>query len=142
MTTPCPEWENLISEYLDGELSEADRPRVEQHLFQCKSCGEYFQGAKADTATVAAAFAGLPRVCPKGFAARVMQRIRRPGTRRRKLGWVGIAVAASVLVALLVGRPASIGSVTRLIDGTGIAAAGGVELTQPEKPSTAVEQGT
>ena len=142
MITPCPEWENLISEYLDGELSEADRPRVEQHLFQCKSCGEYFQGAKADTATVAAAFAGLPRVCPKGFAARVMQRIRRPGTRRRKLGWVGIAVAASVLVALLVGRPASIGSVTRLIDGTGIAAAGGVELTQPEKPSTAVEQGT
>jgi anti-sigma factor RsiW len=37
----CREAVELMSDYLDGRLSDADRVRLEQHLADCPYCDEY-----------------------------------------------------------------------------------------------------
>jgi anti-sigma factor RsiW len=36
--SPCPEFESLLIDRAAGDLSEADKPVVEQHLIECRSC--------------------------------------------------------------------------------------------------------
>jgi anti-sigma factor RsiW len=38
---PCNELVELVTEYLDGALSEADRVRFEQHLVICGGCAAH-----------------------------------------------------------------------------------------------------
>jgi len=38
---PCQELVELITEYLEGTLSEVDRLRFEQHLADCRHCRTY-----------------------------------------------------------------------------------------------------
>ena len=38
---PCQELVELITEYLEGTLSEADGLRFEQHLAECRHCQAY-----------------------------------------------------------------------------------------------------
>jgi len=124
----CPEWEILISEYLDGELSPGDAARVEQHLFECPTCAEFFRGIKADADAVAAAFNDLPRTCPVGFANRVMRALHAPVRHARRWPLVAAAVAASVAVVFVIIGSRGIGSVTRVISRTASPVTDGVEV--------------
>jgi|GEM_PF-3417993 len=126
---PCSEWENLISEYIDGELPAEDAARVEQHLLECSDCAEFFKGARADGELVSAAF-DLPHLNTAAFAQRVMDAIQTPVRHRdrSRWPWAVAAVAASILLAFLVSRPTNIGRVTKIMDRTGLVAHGGVEL--------------
>ena len=38
---PCRELVEVITDYLDGTLAEADRIRFEEHLANCPPCSEY-----------------------------------------------------------------------------------------------------
>jgi anti-sigma factor RsiW len=37
----CPEFVELVTEYLEGALSPADRVRFEAHIDHCDGCGSY-----------------------------------------------------------------------------------------------------
>ena len=38
---PCQELVELITEYMEGTLSEVDRLRFDQHLAECRHCRNY-----------------------------------------------------------------------------------------------------
>jgi len=122
----CSEWEQRISEYIDGELPEADAALVERHLLECEHCARFFREVKSAGDRVAAAF-DMPRVCAVGFADRVMRSIQQP-RRRRRLPYILAALAASIMVAFLVTRTTHIGTVTRIMNTAGRDLAGGVEI--------------
>lgn len=142
---PCSQWEQLISEYLDGELSREDGERVERHLLECKSCAEFFKNIKADGEAVAEAF-DLPRLTTAAFADRVMEAVRRPARRHKRWPWAIATIAASIVVAFLMLPSDNIGSVTRIMDRSGARADGGVELVQADtvadaKMGSAIKRG-
>ena len=142
---PCSQWEQLISEYLDGELPREDGERVERHLLECKSCAQFFKNIKADGEAVAEAF-DLPRLTTAAFADRVMGAVRHPARRRKRWPWAIATIAASIVVAFLARPPHNIGSVTRIMDRSGARADGGVELFQAEavadaKMGSAIKRG-
>jgi len=126
---PCPEWEQRISEYIDGELPEQEAAQVERHVFECEDCARFLRRMKAVGDDVTSAF-DMPRVCPAGFADRVMHSIQQPqaGRRRRTLHYAIAAVAASIVVAFVVARPSHVGSITRIMNTEGRDIAGGVEV--------------
>jgi len=118
---PCPEWENLISEYLDGELPPEDASRVEQHLLGCKECSEFFRGLKSDKDAAEAAFRGLSPA-PPDFADRIMHEIKQATGRKRGrfIRWIAVAAAACILIGFLIPNPHNIGKIQRLMDKTGM----------------------
>ena len=42
----CRELVELVTEYLEGALSRADRMRFEQHIDGCENCSEYLEQMK------------------------------------------------------------------------------------------------
>jgi len=40
---PCQELVELITDYLEGALSDADRERFEEHLKSCRHCRTYLE---------------------------------------------------------------------------------------------------
>ncbi len=68
----CAEYEALISDYLDGELSAEDRAEVAAHLASCPACQQYFD----DLVAMHDAFDQIGEVpVPEGFAERLMARV-------------------------------------------------------------------
>jgi len=118
---PCPQWENLISEYLDGELPPDDASRVEQHLLACKECSDFFRGLKSDRSAAESAFRGLSPT-PPDFADRIVHEIKQPSSRkgRRIVRWIALAAAACILIAFLIPNPRTIGKIHRLMDKAGM----------------------
>ena len=51
MSTPedlaCKELVELVTDYLDGELPEQDRVRLEDHLARCDGCRSYLEQMRA-----------------------------------------------------------------------------------------------
>lgn len=109
----CRETQTLLTAFHDGELPDADRTRVENHLGGCRECGRLLADlARADEV------AGVPDPGPgywDRFNARVADRIEReaegPGVTvlRPKQGWMRQqlrflvpAVAAAALVVVVV----------------------------------------
>ena len=109
----CRETQKLLSAFHDGELSAADRARVEEHLRGCPECVALLADlARADHA------AGAPDPGPEywdRFNARVMERVEqeaagakvtalRPkhGWMRQQFRYLVPAAAAAVLVAVVV----------------------------------------
>ena len=43
----CREFVELITDYLDGELPEHDRVRLEDHLAKCDGCTSYLEQMRA-----------------------------------------------------------------------------------------------
>lgn len=109
----CRETQTLLTAFHDGELPDADRTRVENHLRDCPECGRLLADlARADEV------AGVPDPGPgywSRFNARVADRIEReaedpgPAVLRPKQGWMRQqlrflvpAVAAAALVVVVV----------------------------------------
>jgi hypothetical protein len=88
-----------LSAFLDGELEDAERREVQEHLEACPSCAEHL----SDLAALDQAARGLGVVVPEGYfdslPGRVRQRL--PARRRAVLPVWAWAAAAALLVAVL-----------------------------------------
>lgn len=90
-----------LSAYLDGEVDDAERSRIAQHLAGCEACS----AERDDVGRARSAVRGLPVLEPPPELARGMLQARR---RRRVFrpvwAWAASAVAVAVLaVGLLIG---------------------------------------
>jgi anti-sigma factor RsiW len=113
MTDPCPQWQDQISAYLDGELPPGEEHAVHAHLRACATCAE----ALVDLVPLVQALRALPdhkpatdlwpriagelRHDPRFFARRL-----RPRLPRRELGWVAAALLVVVGAATTLQRQA------------------------------------
>lgn len=93
-----------LSTYIDGRLSERERPALEAHLEACPSCQRELQELQA---TVEALRSLPPQEAPRSFALRPEQVAPRPARRRPAPSLGGLAApvrlaAASLAVALAV----------------------------------------
>jgi predicted anti-sigma-YlaC factor YlaD len=64
-----------LSDYLDGELSETERHRVEQHVGMCPQCRRVL----ATLRHTIEALMGLDKDAPPGLSDRVIGRLRTEG---------------------------------------------------------------
>jgi anti-sigma factor RsiW len=94
--------QDLLSAYLDGELSPPERGMVEAHLAACEDCSARLE----DFAAVDGALRELPVEAPDGyfdsFAQRLRERLRSRGAApaRRLPVWTWAAAAALLLAVL------------------------------------------
>ncbi len=95
--------QDLLSAYLDGELSPPERGMVEAHLAACEDCSTRLE----DFAAVDGALRALPIEAPadyfETFTQRVRERVRGQGAavvRRRIPVWTWAAAAALLLAVL------------------------------------------
>ncbi|HEX4002249.1 MAG TPA: anti-sigma factor [Candidatus Acidoferrales bacterium] len=106
----CPNYELVLENYLNGDLTGAEAQRAAAHLSSCASCADAWEGAIASTALLrTAARAGDPG---PAFSRTVMARIRAAEEERGAervgfwqpfvtFGW-RFAVTATVALGLLV----------------------------------------
>lgn len=89
--------DEVIDEYLDGELTPEGRAALEAHLAECAGC----RGALAEARALYAAFTAVPvEPLAVDLAPRVLRRIE-PGVRARQRWLVAGMLAAQGLVALV-----------------------------------------
>lgn len=97
----CEEYESLISDFLDGELSAEDRAEVAEHLASCPACQQYFD----DLVAMHDAFDQIEEVpVPDGFAEQIMARVREtPQTEEKKVipfphwrRWAALAACCAI----------------------------------------------
>ena len=90
----------LLSAFLDGELSAADRAAVEGHLRECAACAHELE----ELAAVDAFARELPVPAPAGYfeelPGRVRARVRRPARVPRLAVWAAAAAAAVMAVTV------------------------------------------
>ena len=98
----CEEYEALISDFLDGELSAADQSEVAEHLASCPACQKYFD----DLVAMHDAFDQIEDVpVPEGFAEQVMARVREtPQAETKKIiffpnwkRWAALAACCAIV---------------------------------------------
>jgi len=119
MLTPCGDWAERLSAYLDDEAGADERQAVEAHLEACPACRAFAEVARCDAQDAAAALCARP--ASDGFAARVMGQIavtpitpvaKKPETPekpvpalipfyRRLLEWGVVACTMAVVAAVL-----------------------------------------
>jgi hypothetical protein len=91
----------MLSAYLDGELSPKEQARVEKHLAQCADCAQNLHTLRQTVALLR----GLPLVAvPRSFAIRPAEVARRPSVvpARRTYAYLRAAtVLATVLLAVV-----------------------------------------
>ena len=118
MSEPCKKIENLIEPYLDDELSQSKKEKVEQHLGECDSCQMALEALKLQGGLLREEIeAEAEKVDFTGFEDRVFQRIReeRPPSFAERAGawirevayyyravWITSLATAVLLVAILV----------------------------------------
>lgn len=106
-------WTDRLSDYLDGDLTRAERLAADRHLSDCPQCAGLLQELRS----VAAAAADLPTEAPRrdlwpGIRGRLSERgpaaprppirsVMRTGSRRRIAMTVPQLVAAGIAVALV-----------------------------------------
>jgi len=95
-TMNCKEARNLLVALADGELADADRQRIEEHLAKCPDCAGELSALAADRQTLRTIPA--PEV-PPFVATRVMARISAPAPRAR----LSPALAASLVLVTAAG---------------------------------------
>jgi predicted anti-sigma-YlaC factor YlaD len=93
--------EEQLNEYLDDVLLNGERARVEAHVAQCDVC-------RAELASLQAVFVALDGLQPepivRDLAPAVVRTVvveRRRATRRRRLGWVALALQGTAGTLLL-----------------------------------------
>jgi hypothetical protein len=73
----CGETKELLSAYLDGEVTEKERKLIESHLASCPSCASELEDLRRVVGLVAA----LPReAVPEGFVQNTIERLPAPRT--------------------------------------------------------------
>lgn len=103
----CEKIREMLEAYADGELTDAQKALVEQHVAHCPHCAALLDEYLALNATIA----DCAVQAPEGFAERVSQAIRnepqapvRPektGVRLGKIApWIGIGAAALLCVSI------------------------------------------
>ncbi len=68
----CINWQERISAFLDGALTEQERMELMEHLESCVDCRGYFD----DQVAIHGALTDLEAAAPAGFAETVMERVR------------------------------------------------------------------
>jgi len=106
----CPEAQEQMSAWLDGELPEAAGAALAAHLEGCETCRRELLQLRA----LDAALDNLAAPVPPGLAEKVAARLRRPP---RRQGWQSVALAACLVLGIALG-----GGLARSFHG--IAAAG------------------
>ncbi|PYQ45976.1 MAG: hypothetical protein DMF77_02620 [Acidobacteria bacterium] len=90
----------LLSAFLDGELSAADRAQVQAHVRECAACARELE----ELAAVDALARELPVAAPPGYfeelPRRVRARVRRPARVPRLAVWAAAAAAAVMAVVV------------------------------------------
>jgi predicted anti-sigma-YlaC factor YlaD len=99
----CLECQDVLQDRLDG--ASGDQSEAERHLASCPACREWYAAARRLQEGVRFL---APAVPPAGLADRITGRVL--AERRARLAWRGrrrtaLALAASLLLALFVGRP-------------------------------------
>lgn len=102
----CDSVRERLNDYVDGDLAAAEVHEVELHLATCTACREEERALRALLAQAAA----LPRVArPErdlwpGIAEEIGRRRRILAFPARTAMWGGLAAAAALLIAVLLGR--------------------------------------
>ena len=71
----CRKIEQLISPYVDGELTRAETDMVRAHLSACADCQQEYEDFVLISSVMKSV--SLSGTCPTGFSTAVMKRIRR-----------------------------------------------------------------
>ncbi len=113
-----PHVDNLISPYLDGELAQEKVAEVERHLESCEACRALVEGERAVSGAVR--HHGERFRAPAHLKARVLTEVKRRGRgsgwsdlRMLGLGWNPVAIAASLLLAVMVSSGGTIAYLER-----------------------------
>jgi len=95
----CRQCERLIQKKLDGDISETERARLEEHVADCPDC----RAALADYEWIAGTLAAEAPPEEESISVGVMDRIRAPRRRFRLAPAIAAAaVAAAILLAVAV----------------------------------------
>lgn len=88
----------MLSAYLDGELSSKEQARVEKHLAQCADCAQNLRTLRQTVALLGQ----LPPVAvPRAFTVRPAQAARRPSFFQTRRAYVYLRAATAVATILL-----------------------------------------
>ena len=100
----CQAFESLIALYVEGDLTERNAPRVEEHLAVCAECRELLADLRASQAAMKKLGSeAVDGALLTAIRAGVLTRIE--GRRRMIWPWVGAVAAALALVAILQAPP-------------------------------------
>lgn len=96
MPAKCPEVQDRLSAWLDGELAPEVAAGVARHLESCAGCRRELAQLEA----LEQALGSLPEAAlPPGLPEKVRARLPRPPRR----GWQSLALAASLVLGILLG---------------------------------------
>jgi anti-sigma factor RsiW len=96
MPIKCPEVQDQLSAWLDGELAPEVAAGVARHLENCDGCRRELAQLEA----LEQALGSLPEAAlPPGLPEKVRARLPRPPRR----GWQSLALAASLVLGILLG---------------------------------------
>lgn len=102
--TECRIIDGLVTSYVDGELSEVDRGRVEGHLRACDPCRVRVQAEQAIRTLIRERRPVLATEAPADLRARCAAAARQPATSVTTVGWrtplVSFALAASLVLVV------------------------------------------
>lgn len=101
----CVEFDEQITHYALGEISDTDRPRIEEHLLSCSACRNAFDERRAAAAFLAS---GEPVAlsAEAGAAVAVAAAGATPPSAtppHSRPGWARSSIAASILIMILLG---------------------------------------
>ena len=140
------EYRTMLSAFLDGELSDAERDGVLAHLETCEACRTYL----AELTALHDALGDMEEIdAPEGFAAGVVARLheeKAPQAAKKRSPWRGIATlaACAAVVVLAVsamprmgGSSGRSGSTDTAANGSGSSSAESMMVTASSAPAAA-----
>jgi anti-sigma factor RsiW len=76
----CREFVELVTEYLEGRLPDAERARFEAHLADCDGCAGYLEDTRRMVETLGALPAPTPDEATREALLRAFRALRGPAT--------------------------------------------------------------